>query len=793
MADFDPYYKWLGIPPKDQPPNHYRLLAIELFESDADVIESAADQRMAHARTFQTGQNSAISQRILNELSAAKLCLLNPQKKAEYDRQLREKLNSAPTGQAPMPTTGRVAMPLPLPVPPAGPFSENEPPAFIVPPSATKAPSVLAKRPSKPTLWQQPAVLAAVGISLCVAIVILALVIRSPGGGSKPAAPSVAAESPGAKPTATVSDKNKLTNSSNSLGKNTAQPSPVAAPSVKPVDLAADASRAELTISEAVWSAGDKSLDVTDGVRRLVENNRLMMIVWSDLFGAPENALQGAKTLRLAYRLRGKPYKAEYFDSYFVYLDGRALAPPTAADGFELLEARFGAGNTFVDVLPQLQPHVRDGRLCVATDQFAAATAAELASSGIHSGAFKVLWVRYRNATGDHFNYAWNSQLLTIESRLPQPAGPNVDLLKLIDVKRDVVYGKWAAQGDHLLAPAEVAARIQIPFEVPSDYALTVVVESDGEIRDVSAGLVVGGRQVLATVDGAVATAGLSLVDGAWQMEDKNPTKSWRRVYMLEQGRPNTLTYVVRPTSVRVLRDGAEIIRWSGDPRTFSLPKSWEVPDPRRLYLQSYSRPLRITKVELTPLAPETSPVRIASDSSDPIDAIGSITLDRDRLHGDWQYDGSSLVSPGAGAGILQLPVIVPADYQLEAVAQRVTGGDSLAFTLPIVGAQATVVLDGYQGTLPGLQTIDGKNIDANESKREASIFGDGKPHAIRIIVQKNSVRALCDEKPLVEWSGDVNRLGRSGEAPYKDRIYLETWNSGYRLTDIRVTPLRGE
>lgn len=46
MADsFDPYHKWLGISPKDQPPNHYRLLGIELFEGVPDVIESAADQR----------------------------------------------------------------------------------------------------------------------------------------------------------------------------------------------------------------------------------------------------------------------------------------------------------------------------------------------------------------------------------------------------------------------------------------------------------------------------------------------------------------------------------------------------------------------------------------------------------------------------------------------------------------------------------------------------------------------------------------------------------------------------
>jgi len=53
---FDPYHTWLGIPPEQQPPNHYRLLAIEAFESNPDVIESAADQRMAHLRSFQTGR-----------------------------------------------------------------------------------------------------------------------------------------------------------------------------------------------------------------------------------------------------------------------------------------------------------------------------------------------------------------------------------------------------------------------------------------------------------------------------------------------------------------------------------------------------------------------------------------------------------------------------------------------------------------------------------------------------------------------------------------------------------------
>lgn len=92
---FDPYYTWLGIPPQQQPPNHYRLLGIESFEGSPDVIERAADRRMADLRTYQTGKHSADSQRLLNEVAAAKLCLLDAKKKARYDAALREKLAAA--------------------------------------------------------------------------------------------------------------------------------------------------------------------------------------------------------------------------------------------------------------------------------------------------------------------------------------------------------------------------------------------------------------------------------------------------------------------------------------------------------------------------------------------------------------------------------------------------------------------------------------------------------------------------------------------------------------------------
>ncbi len=86
---FDAYHQWLGISPKDQPPHYYRLLGVELYEENLDVIANAADQRMAHLRTFQGGKHAAESQQLLNEVAAARVCLLNPKTKSIYDAQLR--------------------------------------------------------------------------------------------------------------------------------------------------------------------------------------------------------------------------------------------------------------------------------------------------------------------------------------------------------------------------------------------------------------------------------------------------------------------------------------------------------------------------------------------------------------------------------------------------------------------------------------------------------------------------------------------------------------------------------
>ena len=92
---FDPYYRWLGIPPKEQPPNHYRLLGLELFEADPALINSFALRHASFLRNITDGPHLAAAQRLLNELAAARRCLLDPQRKAAYDDDLRTRRAAA--------------------------------------------------------------------------------------------------------------------------------------------------------------------------------------------------------------------------------------------------------------------------------------------------------------------------------------------------------------------------------------------------------------------------------------------------------------------------------------------------------------------------------------------------------------------------------------------------------------------------------------------------------------------------------------------------------------------------
>lgn len=106
MAPFDPYYNWLGIPPDDQPPHHYRLLGLNLFESNLDVIDAAANRQMAFVKQAAAGPHGTHSETILNQIANARLCLLKPAAKAAYDSELKKTVASGAPPQLQLEDSG---------------------------------------------------------------------------------------------------------------------------------------------------------------------------------------------------------------------------------------------------------------------------------------------------------------------------------------------------------------------------------------------------------------------------------------------------------------------------------------------------------------------------------------------------------------------------------------------------------------------------------------------------------------------------------------------------------------
>ena len=166
---FDPYHKWLGIPPAERPITYYRLLGLATFEDDGDVISDAADRQMAHVRNYQTGKHSELSQRILNELSTAKICLLNQDKKRAYDAQLKAAQAKASQVQA----AAQPALP-PTPKAPATPTPAST--AEAAPRASVKPAPACAPAAGLPPLVVGGAALAGV------AVLALAAFLFWPGG-----------------------------------------------------------------------------------------------------------------------------------------------------------------------------------------------------------------------------------------------------------------------------------------------------------------------------------------------------------------------------------------------------------------------------------------------------------------------------------------------------------------------------------------------------------------------------------------------------------------------------------
>ncbi len=188
---------------------------------------------------------------------------------------------------------------------------------------------------------------------------------------------------------------------------------------------------------------------------------------------------------------------------------------------------------------------------------------------------------------------------LSIERRLAT-LGTGVNLLRLVDLARDSVRGAWQSAAGGIVSPGDPHARVMIPYVPPEEYDLRIAVEqrTRGPDQALYVGLVGGGRQFAATLDGWNGTTSvLLMLDGKIE---KNETAFSGELF--REGTTSTIECSVRKARVQVRVDGRTVIDWKADYGRLSLEPGLALPRANTLFIGSHHSSYLIRSMTLLPV-----------------------------------------------------------------------------------------------------------------------------------------------------------------------------------------------
>jgi hypothetical protein len=207
-------------------------------------------------------------------------------------------------------------------------------------------------------------------------------------------------------------------------------------------------------------------------------------------------------------------------------------------------------------------------------------------------------------------------------------ADKSIDLLKLIDLKRDVCEGDWKIEKGTLTCGNQSQSMLNIAYIPPAEYQITLVAVRIGPPNAIDFGLQVGARRVSADIDASNGTnSGFSLISESDLAEQQLVAQDQP---FFQAGIPTTIVYTVRNAVAELNVNGREICRTSPASR-LSLPLWFAKKNLAPLFIATWSS-FQITKLNLMPL-----------ESAGPSRATASSFAFNDPAFQQWMKDVAAL------------------------------------------------------------------------------------------------------------------------------------------------------
>jgi serine/threonine protein kinase len=370
--------------------------------------------------------------------------------------------------------------------------------------------------------------------------------------------------------------------------------------------------------------------------------------------------------------------------------------------------------------------------------------------------------------------------------------GP-VDLLKYVDLTKDLVAGNWTRTSAGLTSGIDTFSRVQIPYVPPAEYDLTVAVERKEGQQDFYMGLVGADTQFGVMINAGNSTyCEVQALNGNLARYDSGVTI----------GRPSTILYQVRKNSLEVRVDGKRILSYKGDLAKGSMFPQWAVPDKKTLFVGSHGTVHVVTRMLLTTVSGKGRALRAASGSlglppavssaRGPVDVLGLLDPRTDAVTGEWTSRGKSLVTPPGTYCRIQAPYELPEEFDLRLQVEKVRGSTLI---MGLGGRHPVMLtLDGCGGNVSGLEAVDGKRLEQNETRWNGAVFRDGKKSTVVVSVRKGALTATVDDQRVVDYKGDRSRLSMPNDWQTSNAkaLWIGSWEGVFQIDQAIVTPVGG-
>jgi hypothetical protein len=374
------------------------------------------------------------------------------------------------------------------------------------------------------------------------------------------------------------------------------------------------------------------------------------------------------------------------------------------------------------------------------------------------------------------------TDLLLVDSKLVTDAvGPPVDLIQRVDLSRDAFAGEWKKQGTSLVCDPESV--IYFPTRLPEDYQLKFRLKRVNGGGAIWFGFVMEGRLGFIGFDYWGSICGLS-VDGK---DPKEGNCTARNKHLFTEGQPSEIILTVHPGHLHASFDGQSVIDWHGAASRLNW-SGWTNRETPLIYVARAK--VQIDSAVLIPIKPEPHRMRLPNLERT-INLMPLLDTERDSFSGVWAMNKNRLRSPLSGQTIFSLPVLVPEEYTLSATVELSDEAqEKSTFVVGLVAGKSCCSIALVNDYCLGLERIDGKRWNENETTLPGVFFKKGKPTTIACTVTKREISMQLDGRTLLHWAGDFRRLTPQVDwVPTDARKLFFGAGTHFKLSDINLGP----